>query len=103
MADTFTEKLVAQVIKNLQITIRSIHVRYEDKFTNRHRPFAAGVTLEGLDFKVLMPNCTFIVLWISDESHQKLVPALALPFPSSFLLWIRNIVRSLLLLQVTIG
>uniref|UniRef100_F1KPF0 Vacuolar protein sorting-associated protein 13A n=1 Tax=Ascaris suum TaxID=6253 RepID=F1KPF0_ASCSU len=56
MADTFTEKLVAQVIKNLQITIRSIHVRYEDKFTNRHRPFAAGVTLEGLDFKTTDAN-----------------------------------------------
>jgi vacuolar protein sorting-associated protein 13A/C len=51
-ADTFTEKLVAQIIKNLQIKIRNIHVRYEDKYTDAKRPFAAGVTLESLDFEV---------------------------------------------------
>lgn len=28
--DTFTEKLVTQVIKNLQVKISNIHVRYED-------------------------------------------------------------------------
>ncbi|VDK42182.1 unnamed protein product [Anisakis simplex] len=55
-ADSFTEKLVAQVIKNLQISIRSIHIRYEDKFTNRHRPFVAGATLEGLEFKTTDAN-----------------------------------------------
>uniref|UniRef100_A0A913HS02 Vacuolar protein sorting-associated protein 13A n=1 Tax=Strongyloides stercoralis TaxID=6248 RepID=A0A913HS02_STRER len=49
-ADTFSEKMVAQIIKNLQIKIRNIHIRYEDKYTNRSRPFAAGVTLEALDF-----------------------------------------------------
>jgi vacuolar protein sorting-associated protein 13A/C len=50
--DTFTEKLVAQVIKNLQIRIKRVHVRYEDKFSNRDRPFATGVTLDSLDFQV---------------------------------------------------
>lgn len=50
--DTFTEKLVAQVIKNLQVRIKRVHVRYEDKFSNRDRPFAAGATLESLDFQV---------------------------------------------------
>lgn len=28
--DTFVEKLATQVIKNLQVKISSIHVRYED-------------------------------------------------------------------------
>lgn len=28
--DTFTEKLVTQIIKNLQVKISNIHVRYED-------------------------------------------------------------------------
>lgn len=28
--DTFMEKLVTQVIKNLQVKISNIHVRYED-------------------------------------------------------------------------
>ncbi|KAK0425183.1 hypothetical protein QR680_009077 [Steinernema hermaphroditum] len=54
--DTFAEKMVTQVIKNLQVKIRSIHVRYEDKYTNRHRPFVAGVSLEGLDFQTTDAN-----------------------------------------------
>lgn len=28
--DTFTEKLITQIIKNLQVKISNIHVRYED-------------------------------------------------------------------------
>lgn len=28
--DTFVEKLVTQIIKNLQVQISNIHVRYED-------------------------------------------------------------------------
>uniref|UniRef100_A0AAX7T6J3 Vacuolar protein sorting 13 homolog A n=1 Tax=Astatotilapia calliptera TaxID=8154 RepID=A0AAX7T6J3_ASTCA len=32
--DTFTEKLVTQVIKNLQVKISNIHVRYEDHVTS---------------------------------------------------------------------
>lgn len=55
-ADTFTEKLVAQVIKNLQVRIENIHVRYEDRYSNRHRPFAAGITLELLNFEVRLSN-----------------------------------------------
>lgn len=28
--DTFTEKLITQIIKNLQVKISNIHIRYED-------------------------------------------------------------------------
>lgn len=55
-ADSFTEKLVAQVIKNLQIKVQNIHIRYEDKYTNRHRPFVAGFTLESLQFSTTDSN-----------------------------------------------
>lgn len=51
-ADTFAEKMVTQVIKNLQVTIKNIHIRYEDAFANRARPFAVGVTLHQLLFQV---------------------------------------------------
>lgn len=43
--DTFTEKLVTNVIKNLEVKITNIHVRYEDTFTNPQKPFSVGVTL----------------------------------------------------------
>lgn len=28
--DTFTEKLITQIIKNLQVKISNIHIRFED-------------------------------------------------------------------------
>lgn len=49
--DTFTEKLVAQIIRNLQVRITDIHLRYEDGFTNPSKPFAFGVTLHNLSFE----------------------------------------------------
>ncbi|CAI4228502.1 unnamed protein product [Auanema sp. JU1783] len=58
-ADTFAEKMVTQIIKNLQISVSNIHIRYEDKYTNRHRPFSVGITLESLNFKTTDEN------WVS--------------------------------------
>lgn len=45
---TFTEKLVAQIINNVQIRIRNVHIRYEDRSTSTI-PFAFGITLSGLE------------------------------------------------------
>ncbi|OCH96150.1 vacuolar protein sorting-associated protein 13 [Obba rivulosa] len=39
--------LTAKIINNLQITVRNIHVRYEDKLSVPGHPFAAGLTLAG--------------------------------------------------------
>ena len=50
--DSFAEKFATQVIKNLQIEIRNIHVRYEDRYTNPRQPFSIGVTLGELLFRV---------------------------------------------------
>lgn len=49
--DTFTEKLVTQIIKNLQVTIKDIHLRYEDNFSDPRNPFSLGFTLHNLIFK----------------------------------------------------
>lgn len=45
---SFTEKLVAQIINNVQIRIRNVHIRYEDRSTSSV-PFAFGITLSGLE------------------------------------------------------
>lgn len=45
---SFTEKLVAQIINNVQIRIRNVHIRYEDRSTSTI-PFALGITLGGLE------------------------------------------------------
>lgn len=50
--DSFAEKMAAQIIKNLQIEIRNIHVRYEDAYTSPKHPFSIGVSLAELLFQV---------------------------------------------------
>ena len=52
--DSFVEKLAANVIKNLQVHITDIHMRYEDAFTNPAQPFSVGVTLKELRFQVCL-------------------------------------------------
>ncbi|KAF9241379.1 vacuolar protein sorting-associated protein 13 [Melanogaster broomeanus] len=39
--------LTAKIINNLQVTVKNIHVRYEDKLSVPGHPFAAGITLAG--------------------------------------------------------
>lgn len=45
---TFVEKLITNIIKNIQLTIKNIHIRYEDTTTNPQSPFSLGVTLSDL-------------------------------------------------------
>ncbi|KAL1697196.1 hypothetical protein GGG16DRAFT_107114 [Schizophyllum commune] len=39
--------LIAKIINNVQVTVKNIHIRYEDKISMPGRPFAAGLTLAG--------------------------------------------------------
>ncbi|KAJ8084001.1 Vacuolar protein sorting-associated protein 13A [Marasmius tenuissimus] len=39
--------LIAKIINNLQITVKNIHIRYEDKLSVPGHPFAGGITLAG--------------------------------------------------------
>jgi len=50
--DSFAEKLFTNVVKNLELTITNIHVRYEDRVTNTACPFSVGVTLHELSCRV---------------------------------------------------
>lgn len=54
--DTFVEKLVTQVIKNLQVKISNIHVRYEDDVTNPNCPLSFGVSLKNLSLQTCDEN-----------------------------------------------
>ncbi|XP_070690657.1 intermembrane lipid transfer protein VPS13A [Pempheris klunzingeri] len=54
--DTFVEKLVTQVIKNLQVKISNIHVRYEDDVTNPNCPLSFGVSLKNLSLQTANEN-----------------------------------------------
>ncbi|KAL4243512.1 VPS13 family protein [Abortiporus biennis] len=39
--------LIAKIVNNLQVTVKNIHIRYEDKLSVPGHPFAAGITLSG--------------------------------------------------------
>lgn len=45
---SFTESLTTKIIENLQITIRNIHIRYEDDISVAGHPFSVGFTLAEL-------------------------------------------------------
>ena len=45
-SQSFTESLVSTIVNNVQITVRNIHIRYEDSISAPGHPFAAGITLE---------------------------------------------------------
>ncbi|KAJ3603606.1 hypothetical protein NHX12_028351 [Muraenolepis orangiensis] len=54
--DTFIEKLVTQVIRNVQVKISNIHVRYEDDVTNPNCPLSFGVSLKNLSLHTADEN-----------------------------------------------
>ncbi|XP_035272648.1 vacuolar protein sorting-associated protein 13C isoform X5 [Anguilla anguilla] len=60
--DTFAEKMATQVIKNLQVKITSIHVRYEDDVSDPQRPLSMGVTLGELSLQTTDENWKACIL-----------------------------------------
>ncbi|KAI2611442.1 vacuolar protein sorting-associated protein 13 [Hypoxylon fragiforme] len=44
-SQSFTESLVTKIVDNLQVTVKNIHIRYEDAISAPGHPFALGVTL----------------------------------------------------------
>ncbi|KAI9780763.1 MAG: hypothetical protein M1839_006551 [Geoglossum umbratile] len=45
-SQSFTESLVTKIVDNLQVTVKNIHVRYEDSISAPGHPFALGLILE---------------------------------------------------------
>ncbi|CAM9405577.1 unnamed protein product [Bubo scandiacus] len=60
--DTFLEKLATQVIKNVQVKITGIHVRYEDDITDPQCPISLGMTLGELSLLTTNENWTPSIL-----------------------------------------
>lgn len=72
-SDSFVEKLSMQIVKNLQISVRNIHVRYEDSVTNPSSPFSIGVTLENLSAKSTDENWVPAIVSSSVQLVHKLM------------------------------
>ena len=43
---SFTQSLVTAIVDNLQVSIKNVHVRYEDSIATPGHPFAVGLTLK---------------------------------------------------------
>ncbi|XP_078286094.1 intermembrane lipid transfer protein VPS13C isoform X3 [Rhinoraja longicauda] len=71
--DTFGEKLATQIIKNLQIKITSIHIRYEDAITDASSPVSVGVTLAELSLQTADECWTPCILSDNAKIIYKLV------------------------------
>ncbi|CAF1245225.1 unnamed protein product [Adineta ricciae] len=54
--DTFVERMQLQVIRNLELSIRNIHIVYEDKTTKPNHPFAFGITLNYISLHTTTPE-----------------------------------------------
>jgi len=67
--DSFAERLFINVIKNLELTISNIHIRYEDKVTNPASPFSVGVTLHELSCRV--SSCLICTKYIHSLAYSK--------------------------------
>ena len=45
-----------QILRNIELNISSIHVRYEDDFSKPEHPFSAGFTLDSIEIKTADEN-----------------------------------------------
>ena len=46
--ESFTTQLVTKIVDNLQVTVKNIHIRFEDSSSNKERLFSVGITLKSL-------------------------------------------------------
>ncbi|XP_006831641.1 PREDICTED: vacuolar protein sorting-associated protein 13C isoform X1 [Chrysochloris asiatica] len=71
--DTFLEKLATQVIKNVQVKITDIHIKYEDDVTDPERPLSFGVTLGELSLLTTNEHWTPCILNETEKIIYKLI------------------------------
>jgi vacuolar protein sorting-associated protein 13A/C len=64
-SQSFTDSLVTKIVDNLQITVKNIHVRYEDSISAPGHPFALGLTLE--EFSAISTNGSWKPTYIQDS------------------------------------
>ncbi|CAI9176855.1 unnamed protein product [Rangifer tarandus platyrhynchus] len=71
--DTFLEKLATQVIKNVQVKITDIHIKYEDDISDPERPLSFGVTLGELSLLTANKHWTPCILNEAEKIIYKLI------------------------------
>lgn len=67
-SQSFTQSLVTKIVDNLQVTVKNIHIRYEDSISAPGHPFALGVTLE--EFSAISTNGEWKPTFIQDSTKS---------------------------------
>ncbi|KAH8596858.1 putative vacuolar protein sorting-associated protein 13 [Bisporella sp. PMI_857] len=65
---SFTDSLVTKIVDNLQITVKNIHIRYEDSISAPGHPFGLGFTLE--EFSAFSTDEQWKPTFIQDSSKS---------------------------------
>ncbi|CAF1542330.1 unnamed protein product [Adineta steineri] len=60
--DTLLERMQLQIIRNLELSIRNIHIVYEDKSTKPNHPFSFGITLNYISLHTTTPDWKSAIL-----------------------------------------
>lgn len=71
--ETFTESLITKIVDNLQVTIKNIHVRYEDESVLCENPYALGFTLDELSASSTDENWEPSFISITQDLTRKLL------------------------------
>lgn len=71
--ESFTESLVTKIVDNLQVTIKNIHVRYEDEGVLTDSPYALGLTLDELSAVSTDENWKASFISITQSLTRKLL------------------------------
>ncbi|TDZ36628.1 Vacuolar protein sorting-associated protein 13 [Colletotrichum spinosum] len=67
-SQSFTQSLVTKIVDNLQVTVKNIHIRYEDSISAPGHPFALGVTLE--EFSAISTDGEWKPTFIQDSTKS---------------------------------
>ena len=64
---SFVASLTTAIVDNLQVTIKNIHIRYEDTVTDAKHPFAAGILLHELS--AVSTDDKWAPTWVQSSSE----------------------------------
>lgn len=71
--ESFTESLITKIVDNLQVTIKNIHIRYEDESVLTESPYALGLVLEELSAVSTDEGWTPSFIYITEKLTRKLL------------------------------
>lgn len=71
--ESFTESLITKIVDNVQVTIKNIHIRYEDDCVLTEFPYAVGATLQELSALSTDENWVPSFIAITQNFTRKLV------------------------------